>query len=91
MAKEFIERKIVNSTANAKVSGIDVLDNRVHDDNYIQQDSAIVYKLSRQEYLGHRVTSKPIARPVCRKRMNVKNVRYSRMPTKQLLRSLHYR
>ncbi len=58
IAKEFSERKIMNPTAHAKASGINIPDNRGHDDDYIWRGSTIVHMLSRQEYLGHTVNFK---------------------------------
>lgn len=58
IAKEFSERRIMNPTAHAKVSGINIPDNRGHDDDYIWRGSTIVHMLSRQEYLGHTVNFK---------------------------------
>lgn len=58
IAKEFSERKIMNPTAYAKASGINIPDNRGHDDDYIWRGSTIVHMLSRQEYLGHTVNFK---------------------------------
>ena len=58
IAKEFSKRKIMNPTAHAKASGINIPDNRGHDDDYIWRGSTIVHMLSRQEYLGHTVNFK---------------------------------
>ena len=58
IAKEFSKRKIMNPTAHAKAKGINIPDNRGHDDNYIWRGSTIVHMLSRQEYLGHTVNFK---------------------------------
>ena len=58
IAKEFSERRIMNPTAHAKASGINIPDNRGHDDDYIWRGSTIVHMLSRQEYLGHTVNFK---------------------------------
>jgi DNA invertase Pin-like site-specific DNA recombinase len=58
IAKEFSKRKIMNPTAHAKASGINIPDNRGHDDDYVWRGSTIVHMLSRQEYLGHTVNFK---------------------------------
>lgn len=58
IAKEFSKRHIMNPTAHAKANGINVPDNRGHDDDYIWRGSTIVHILSRQEYLGHTVNFK---------------------------------
>ena len=58
IAKALSERKIMNPTAHAKASGINIPDNRGHDDDYIWRGSTIVHMLSRQEYLGHTVNFK---------------------------------
>lgn len=58
IAKEFCERKIMNPTAHARTNGINIPDNRGHDDDYIWRGSTIVHMLSRQEYLGHTVNFK---------------------------------
>ena len=58
VAKEFSKRKILNPTAHAKASRINIPDNRGHDDDYIWRGSTIVHMLSRQEYLGHTVNFK---------------------------------
>ncbi len=58
IAKEFSKRKIMNPTAHAKANGVNIPDNRGHDDNYIWRSSTIVHMLSRQEYLGHTVNFK---------------------------------
>ncbi len=58
IAKEFSKRKIMNPTAHAKANGINIPDNRGHDDDYIWRGSTIVHMLSRQEYLGHTVNFK---------------------------------
>lgn len=58
IAKEFSERRIMNPTAHAKANGINIPDNRGHDDDYIWRGSTIVHMLSRQEYLGHTVNFK---------------------------------
>ncbi|NCC17109.1 MAG: recombinase, partial [Clostridia bacterium] len=58
IAKEFSKRKIMNPTAHAKANGINIPDNRGHDDDYIWRGSTIVHILSRQEYLGHTVNFK---------------------------------
>ena len=58
IAKEFTKRGIMNPTAHAKSNGINVPDNRGHNDDYIWRDSTIVHMLSRQEYLGHTVNFK---------------------------------
>lgn len=58
IAKEFSKRKIMNPTAHAKANGINIPDNRGHDDDYVWRGSTIVHMLSRQEYLGHTVNFK---------------------------------
>lgn len=58
IAKEFSIRRIMNPTAHAKSNGINIPDNRGHDDDYIWRGSTIVHILSRQEYLGHTVNFK---------------------------------
>lgn len=58
IAKEFSKRHIMNPTAHAKSNGINIPDNRGHDDDYIWRGSTIVHMLSRQEYLGHTVNFK---------------------------------
>lgn len=58
IAKEFTKRRIMNPTAHAKANGINIPDNRGHDDDYIWRGSTIVHMLSRQEYLGHTVNFK---------------------------------
>jgi site-specific DNA recombinase len=58
IAKEFSKRRIMNPTAHAKANGINIPDNRGHDDNYIWRGSTIAHMLSRQEYLGHTVNFK---------------------------------
>jgi site-specific DNA recombinase len=58
IAKEFSKRKIMNPTAHAKANGVNIPDNRGHDDDYIWRGSTIVHMLSRQEYLGHTVNFK---------------------------------
>ena len=58
IAKEFSKRRIMNPTAHAKANGINIPDNRGHDDDYIWRGSTIVHMLSRQEYLGHTVNFK---------------------------------
>ena len=58
IAKEFSKRCIMNPTAHAKAKGINIPDNRGHDDDYIWRGSTIVHMLSRQEYLGHTVNFK---------------------------------
>ncbi len=58
IAKEFSKRSILNPTAHAKANGINIPDNRGHDDDYIWRGSTIVHMLSRQEYLGHTVNFK---------------------------------
>lgn len=58
IAKEFSKNRIMNPTAHAKASGINIPENRGHDDDYIWRGSTIVHMLSRQEYLGHTVNFK---------------------------------
>lgn len=58
ISKEFSKRRIMNPTAHAKANGINIPDNRGHDDDYIWRGSTIVHMLSRQEYLGHTVNFK---------------------------------
>ena len=58
IAKEFSKRQIMNPTAHAKASGINIPDNRGHDDDFVWRGSTIVHMLSRQEYLGHTVNFK---------------------------------
>ncbi len=58
IAKEFTKRKIMNPSAHAKANGINIPDNRGHNDDYIWRGSTIVHMLSRQEYLGHTVNFK---------------------------------
>lgn len=58
IAKEFTTRRIMNPTAHAKKNGINIPDNRDHDDDYVWRGSTIVHMLSRQEYLGHTVNFK---------------------------------
>ncbi|MDD3199604.1 MAG: recombinase family protein [Eubacteriales bacterium] len=58
IAKELTKRRIMNPTAHAKANGINIPDNRGHDDDYIWRGSTIVHMLSRQEYLGHTVNFK---------------------------------
>ncbi|MGE5493772.1 MAG: DUF4368 domain-containing protein [Burkholderiales bacterium] len=58
IAKEFTKRRIMNPTAHAKKNGINIPDNRGHDDDYVWRGSTIVHMLSRQEYLGHTVNFK---------------------------------
>jgi len=58
IAKEFTKRRIMNPTAHAKAKGINIPDNRGHDDDYVWRGSTIVHMLSRQEYLGHTVNFK---------------------------------
>ncbi len=58
IAKEFTRRRIMNPTAHAKKNGINIPDNRGHDDDYVWRGSTIVHMLSRQEYLGHTVNFK---------------------------------
>ena len=58
IAKEFTRRRIMNPTAHAKKNGINIPDNRGHDDDYIWRGSTIVHMLSRHEYLGHTVNFK---------------------------------
>ena len=58
IAKKFSKRLIMNPTAHAKANGINIPDNRGHDDDYIWRGSTIVHMLSRQEYLGHTVNFK---------------------------------
>ena len=58
IAKELTKRRIMNPTAHAKANGINIPDNRGHDDDYVWRDSTIVLMLSRQEYLGHTVNFK---------------------------------
>jgi site-specific DNA recombinase len=58
IAKDFSKRKIMNPTAHAKANGINIPDNRGHDDDYVWRGSTIVHMLSRQEYLGHTVNFK---------------------------------
>lgn len=58
IAKEFSKRQIMNPTAHAKANGVNIPDNRGHDDDYIWRGSTIVHMLSRQEYLGHTVNFK---------------------------------
>ncbi len=57
IAKEFSKRHM-NPTAHARANGINIPDNRGHDDDYIWRGSTIVHMLSRQEYLGHTVNFK---------------------------------
>jgi site-specific DNA recombinase len=49
IAKEFSKRCIMNQTAHAKSNGINIPDNRGHDDDYIWRGSTIIHMLSRQE------------------------------------------
>lgn len=58
IAKEFSKRRIMNPTAHAKANGINIPDNRGHDDDYIWRSATVVNMLSRQEYLGHTVNFK---------------------------------
>ncbi|MDS1029946.1 recombinase family protein [Bacillota bacterium LX-D] len=58
IAKELTRRKIMNPTAHARKNGINIPDNRGHDDDYVWRGSTIVHMLSRQEYLGHTVNFK---------------------------------
>ncbi|MCK9349898.1 MAG: recombinase family protein [Clostridiales bacterium] len=58
IAKEFRKRRIMNPTAHAKANGVNIPDNRGHEDDYIWRGSTIVHMLSRQEYLGHTVNFK---------------------------------
>ena len=58
IAKEFSKRRIMNPTAHSKSNGINIPDNRGHNDDYIWRGSTIVHMLSRQEYLGHTVNFK---------------------------------
>ncbi|MFU0825961.1 MAG: Recombinase [Lachnoclostridium sp.] len=58
IAKEFTKRRIMNPTAHARKNGINIPDNRGHDDDYVWRGSTIVHMLSRQEYLGHTVNFK---------------------------------
>lgn len=58
IAKEFSKGRIMNPTAHAKANGINIPDNRGHDDDYVWRGSTIVHMLSRQEYLGHTVNFK---------------------------------
>ena len=58
IAKELTKRRIMNPTAHTKANGINIPDNRGHDDDYIWRGSTIVHMLSRQEYLGHTVNFK---------------------------------
>ncbi len=58
IAKEFTRRRIMNPTAHARKNGINIPDNRGHDDDYVWRGSTIVHMLSRQEYLGHTVNFK---------------------------------
>jgi len=58
IAKEFTKRRIMNPSAHAKANGINIPDNRGHNDDYIWRGSTIVHMLSRQEYLGHTVNFK---------------------------------
>jgi DNA invertase Pin-like site-specific DNA recombinase len=58
IAKELTKRRIMNPTAHAKANGVNIPDNRGHDDDYIWRGSTIVHMLSRQEYLGHTVNFK---------------------------------
>ncbi|OQA71953.1 MAG: hypothetical protein BWY35_01800 [Firmicutes bacterium ADurb.Bin248] len=58
IAKEFSKRRIMNPTAHAKANGVNIPDNRGHEDDYIWRGSTIVHMLSRQEYLGHTVNFK---------------------------------
>ncbi|MGI6747918.1 MAG: DUF4368 domain-containing protein [Anaerovoracaceae bacterium] len=58
IAKEFTNRRIMNPTAHARKNGINIPDNRGHDDDYVWRGSTIVHMLSRQEYLGHTVNFK---------------------------------
>lgn len=58
IAKEFSKRRIMNPTAHAKANGINIPDNRGHDDDYIWRSATVVTILSRQEYLGHTVNFK---------------------------------
>jgi hypothetical protein len=58
IAKEFSKRCIMNPTAHAKANGVNIPDNRGHDDDYIWPGSTIVHMLTRQEYLGHTVNFK---------------------------------
>jgi site-specific DNA recombinase len=58
IAKEFTNRRIMNPTAHARKNGINIPDNRGHDDDYVWRGSTIVHMISRQEYLGHTVNFK---------------------------------
>ena len=58
IAKEFTRRRIMNPTAHARKNGINIPDNRGHDDDYVWRGSTMVHMLSRQEYLGHTVNFK---------------------------------
>ncbi|HUM85131.1 MAG TPA: recombinase family protein, partial [Lachnospiraceae bacterium] len=43
IAKEFTRRRIMNPTAHARKNGINIPDNRGHDDDYIWRGSTIVH------------------------------------------------
>ena len=48
----------MNPSAHAKHIGVNIPDNRGHDDDYVWRGSTVVHMLSRQEYLGHTVNFK---------------------------------
>ena len=58
IARIFAERNIMNPSARAKHIGVNIPDNRGHDDDYVWRGSTVVHMLSRQEYLGHTVNFK---------------------------------
>ena len=58
IARIFAERHIMNPSAHAKHIGVNIPDNRGHDDDYVWRGSTVVHMLSRQEYLGHTVNFK---------------------------------
>ena len=68
IAKELTKRRIMNPTAHAKANGVNIPDNRGHDDDYIWRGSTIVHMLSRQEYLGHTVNFKTYRKSYKQKR-----------------------
>ena len=58
IARIFAERNIMNPSARAKHIGVNIPDNRGHDDDYVWRGSTVVHMLSRQEYLGHTINFK---------------------------------
>ena len=69
------QTRIMNPTSHAKVNGINIPDNRGHDDDYIWRSSTIIHMLSKQEYLGHTVNFKTYRKiKVCCSSHQIRNV-----------------